>query len=151
MQCYICFFVFQVHTAAPMVDTRAPPTYMHLHLKLKKLQVSNWPFAKFRTCGSPCDFLTSFHCDVIIAQLFDGPFDCDVIMKKSAKRCTFGPLAIRQLTWVHCINIYIIQRCIIWAHLEEVNIGLISTLTGKKNPMIESVYPKSLTDCGLIY
>ena len=26
--------------AAPMVDTRAPQTYMHLHLKLKKLQVS---------------------------------------------------------------------------------------------------------------
>lgn len=29
----------KVHTAQPMVDTRAPPTYMHLHLKLKKLQL----------------------------------------------------------------------------------------------------------------
>ncbi|KAK3095026.1 hypothetical protein FSP39_009326 [Pinctada imbricata] len=29
----------KVYTAAPMVDTRAPPTYMHLHLKLKKLQL----------------------------------------------------------------------------------------------------------------
>lgn len=29
----------KVRTAAPMVDTKAPPTYMHLHLKLKKLQL----------------------------------------------------------------------------------------------------------------
>ena len=29
----------KVYTAQPMVDTRAPPTYMHLHLKLKKLQL----------------------------------------------------------------------------------------------------------------
>ncbi|XP_041357854.1 serine/threonine-protein kinase fray2-like [Gigantopelta aegis] len=29
----------KVHSAAPMVDTKAPPTYMHLHLKLKKLQL----------------------------------------------------------------------------------------------------------------
>ncbi|CAC5413272.1 unnamed protein product [Mytilus coruscus] len=29
----------KVYTAKPMVDTRAPPTYMHLHLKLKKLQL----------------------------------------------------------------------------------------------------------------
>ena len=27
------------------------------------------------------DVLTSFNCDVTIMQLFDGPFDCDVIMK----------------------------------------------------------------------
>lgn len=31
--------ILQVRDAAPMVDTRAPQTYMHLHLKLKKLQV----------------------------------------------------------------------------------------------------------------
>lgn len=31
---------FQVREAQPMVDTKAPATYMHLHLKLKKLQVS---------------------------------------------------------------------------------------------------------------
>ncbi|XP_067948453.1 sperm axonemal maintenance protein CFAP97D1-like [Watersipora subatra] len=29
----------KVREAAPMVDTRAPQTYMHLHLKLKKLQL----------------------------------------------------------------------------------------------------------------
>ena len=29
----------------------------------------------------------SFYCDVTIAQPFDGPFDFDVIMKKSANRC----------------------------------------------------------------
>jgi len=29
----------KVRDAAPMVDTKAPPTYMHLHLKLKKLQL----------------------------------------------------------------------------------------------------------------
>jgi len=29
----------KVRDAAPMVDTRAPQTYMHLHLKLKKLQL----------------------------------------------------------------------------------------------------------------
>ena len=30
-----------------------------------------------------------------IAQLFDGPFDCGVMMKKSANGCDVGPLAIR--------------------------------------------------------
>ena len=30
-------------------------------------------------------------------QQFDGPFDCDVIMKKSANKFNAGPLAIRQL------------------------------------------------------
>lgn len=34
---------FQVREAQPMVDTKAPATYMHLHLKLKKLQVSFKP------------------------------------------------------------------------------------------------------------
>ena len=29
-------------------------------------------------------FLTSLYYDVTIAQLFDGPFDCDVTIKKSA-------------------------------------------------------------------
>ena len=42
-------------------------------------------------------FLASFHCDVTIAQPFDGPFDCDVIMQKSANRCDVGPLAKGQL------------------------------------------------------
>ena len=41
--------------------------------------------------------LTSFHCDVTIAQPLDGPFDCDVTMKKSANRCNVGPLAKGQL------------------------------------------------------
>ena len=41
--------------------------------------ILNWPFAKFRTCGLPCGFLMSFYSDVTIAQLFYGPFDCDVI------------------------------------------------------------------------
>ena len=58
----------------------------------------NWPVAIFRTCGCPCGFLTSFYCDVTIAPLSDGPFDCDVIMKKFANRCDVGPLAIRQLS-----------------------------------------------------
>ena len=61
------------------------------------IQLHNWPIADFRTCGFPCGFLTSSYCDVTIAQLFDGPFDCDVIMKKSANMCDVGPLAIRQL------------------------------------------------------
>ena len=42
-------------------------------------------------------FLTSFHCDVTTAQQLDGPFDCDIIMKKSANRCDVGPLAKGQL------------------------------------------------------
>ena len=54
-------------------------------------------YAKFRTCGFPCGFLTSFYCDITIEQLFDGPFDCDVTIKKSANRCGVRPLAIRQL------------------------------------------------------
>ena len=29
----------KVRSANPMVDTKPPPTYMHLHLKLKKLQL----------------------------------------------------------------------------------------------------------------
>jgi len=29
----------KVRDAAPMINTKAPPTYMHLHLKLKKLQL----------------------------------------------------------------------------------------------------------------
>lgn len=32
--------LIQVKDAVPMVDTKPPRTYMHLHLKLKKLQVS---------------------------------------------------------------------------------------------------------------
>ena len=43
-------------------------------------------------------FLTSFHCQVTAAQSLDGPFDCDVTMKKSANRCDVGPLAKGQLT-----------------------------------------------------
>ena len=60
----------------------------------------NWPLASFRVRFFPCGFLTSFYCDVTIAHLSDGPFDCDVIMKKSANRCDVGHLAIRQF----CIN-----------------------------------------------
>ena len=33
--------MFKVSDARPMVDTKAPQTYLHLHLKLKKLQVGN--------------------------------------------------------------------------------------------------------------
>ena len=33
----LCFM--QVRSAKPMVDTRAPQTYVHMHLKLKKLQL----------------------------------------------------------------------------------------------------------------
>ena len=45
-------------------------------------------------------FLTSFHCDVTTAQPLNGPFDCDVTMKKSANRCDVGPLAKGQLNKV---------------------------------------------------
>jgi len=31
--------IYQITIARPQVDTRPPQTYMHLHLKLKKLQV----------------------------------------------------------------------------------------------------------------
>ena len=41
-------------------------------------------------------FLTSFHCDVTTAQALDGPFDCDVKMKKSANKCDVGPLGMGQ-------------------------------------------------------
>ena len=37
-------------------------------------------------------FLMSFYCDITIVHLFDGPFDCDIIMKKSANRYDVGPL-----------------------------------------------------------
>ena len=42
-------------------------------------------------------FLTSFCCDIRIAQLFDRPFDFDIIMKKSVNVCDVRPLVIRQL------------------------------------------------------
>ena len=42
--------------------------------------------------------LTSFHCDITTVQPLDGPFYCDVTMKKSAIRCDVGPLARGQLT-----------------------------------------------------
>ena len=54
-----------------------------------------WPVADFRTCGFPCGFLTSFWFDVTIAQMFDGPFDCDLIMKKLANMCDVRHLTIR--------------------------------------------------------
>ena len=38
------------------------------------------------------EFLMSLYCDIIMAQFFDGSFDCDVIMKKSAIRCDLRPL-----------------------------------------------------------
>ena len=55
--------------------------------------LDNWPFAKSITCVFPCGFLMSFYCNVTTAQLFDGPFECDFIMKKSANKCIVGPLA----------------------------------------------------------
>ena len=65
-----------------------------------RCQLYNLPLAKFRNCGSPCAFLTSFYCDITIVQFVDGLCDCDVIMKKLANRCGVGPLAIRQLRTV---------------------------------------------------
>ena len=77
---------------------KSTPPYLCLRLISGKVSRSfNWHIAIFRTCGCPCGFLTSFYCDVISALRSDGPFDCDVIMKKSANRCDVGPLAIRQL------------------------------------------------------
>ena len=67
---------------------------------VRQRQLYDLPFAKFRTCGSPCGFLMSFYCDITNVQLFDGPFDCDDIMKKFANRCGVGPFAIRQLRTV---------------------------------------------------
>ena len=64
-------------------------------------KMTNWPVADFRTCGFPCGFFTSFYCDVTIAQLFDRPFDCDVIIKKVSQhvRCrAFGIVCINQLS-----------------------------------------------------
>ena len=34
------FLSIKVDTATPMIDNKPPKTYMHLHLKLKNLQVS---------------------------------------------------------------------------------------------------------------
>ena len=48
--------------------------------KVHRCQLYNLPFAKFSNCGFPCGFLTFFYCDITIAQLFDGLYDCDVIM-----------------------------------------------------------------------
>ena len=45
---------------------------------------SNRHVAKSQYAALDVDFLTSFYCDITIAQLFDGPFDCDVIKKKFA-------------------------------------------------------------------
>ena len=54
--------------------------------------LDNLPFTKCMTCCFPCDFLTSFYCDVTIAQIFDGPFDYDVIMEKSTNKWDVGSL-----------------------------------------------------------
>ena len=59
---------------------------MEYACQIKSLSHMVRPFAISRVCCFPCGFLTSFYCDVTIAQLSDGPFDCDVIMKKSANR-----------------------------------------------------------------
>ena len=32
-------YALQVRNAKPMIDTQPPKTYMHLHLKLKKMQM----------------------------------------------------------------------------------------------------------------
>ena len=39
------------------------------------------------------DFLRSFCCEIIVAQLLDGLFDCDVIMQKITNRCDIWCLA----------------------------------------------------------
>ena len=65
-------------------------------INFSKLIASNWPFAKLRTCGFTCDFSTLFFCDVATEKLLDRPFDFDVIMKTSAKRCDVGSLVIRR-------------------------------------------------------
>ena len=71
----------------------------------------NWPFAKSRTYAFHVAFLTSFYYDVTIMQPSDGPFDCDVIMEKSAKRCDVGPLAIMQfITDAQMISSALIDR-----------------------------------------
>ena len=46
--------------------------------------------------GFPCGFLVSLCSDIPVAQLFVGLFDCDIIKKKSANKCSVWPLAIRQ-------------------------------------------------------
>ena len=45
-------------------------------IEVEFVRVGNWHLP-----NSPCGPLMSFHCDVTIPKLFDGPFDCDVIMK----------------------------------------------------------------------
>ena len=67
---------------------------------VRRCQLYNLPFAKFRKCGFPCGFLASFYCYITIVQLFDGLCDCDVIMKKFSNGCGVGHLAIRQLRTV---------------------------------------------------
>ena len=57
---------------------------------------------KFMTCGL-FKFLTSFYCDITIAQLFDGPFYCDV--KKSAIKCDVWLLGIGQLISIETAKI----------------------------------------------
>ena len=47
--------------------------------------------------------LMSFYVNVTIKKLFVEPFDCDVIMKKSAIRCDFGPLVTGQ--WMDFVNL----------------------------------------------
>ena len=42
------FLVWQVRDVKPMVDTKPPRTYMHLHLKLKKLQVKHYTFVQLQ-------------------------------------------------------------------------------------------------------
>ena len=59
--------------------------------------------------------LTSFHCDVTPAQPLDGPFDCDVTMKKSANRYDVGPLAKGQLS----VSLYMVMSQNVMYHLGE--------------------------------
>lgn len=35
----LCYLLYQVRNAKPMIDNKPPETYMHLHLKLKKMQM----------------------------------------------------------------------------------------------------------------
>ena len=52
----------------------------------------NWSFAKCTTRGYPCGILTSFYCEVTITQLYNGSFDCDVIMKSLSTDAMSGLL-----------------------------------------------------------
>ena len=61
-------------------------------LQIRRFVRGATAFAKIKDMCS----LTSFYCDITIAQLFDWPFDCDVLINKSANRCNVEPFTIRK-------------------------------------------------------